>query len=220
MSKDSRDSMADVDSVADVDGPTDTKSPTKLNGEIVGEGDGVVRSGKLLWLLRHAKTYKDPPPGGNDHDRRLEPVGQSQADALGMTLANLHSQTLSSLDLPELILTSTAQRAIETVERVASAMNTRPILVKTRSLYAASVDDLIEELQIRDSDTRSIMLVGHNPTFSQLASMLISEADRTGLNRLGDKGLPTCGLAVFNIPIDSWRDLSLGTGTLLEFFTD
>lgn len=201
-----------ADSPANLDSPADLRS-RKIEGGIDG-------SGKLLWLLRHAKTYKNPPPGGDDHERRLEPVGQSQADALGMTLANLHSQTLSILDLPELVLTSTAQRAVETAERVASAMKTQVSIVKSRSLYAASVDDLIEELRLHDFNNRSIMLVGHNPTFSQLANMLISEDDRAGRDCLDRRGFPTCGLAVFSIPIESWHDLSLGTAKLLEFYAD
>ena len=38
---------------------------------------------RTLWLLRHAKTVTDPPPGGTDFDRVLAPRGRRDATALG-----------------------------------------------------------------------------------------------------------------------------------------
>ena len=42
---------------------------------------------RTLWLLRHAKTVADPPPGGADFDRVLAPRGRRDATALGRLFA-------------------------------------------------------------------------------------------------------------------------------------
>ena len=42
---------------------------------------------RTLWLLRHAKTVTDPPPGGTDFDRVLAPRGRRDATALGRLFA-------------------------------------------------------------------------------------------------------------------------------------
>ena len=45
------------------------------------------KAGRTLWLLRHAKTVTDPPPGGDDFDRVLAPRGRRDAKALGRLFA-------------------------------------------------------------------------------------------------------------------------------------
>ena len=42
---------------------------------------------RTLWLLRHAKTATDPPPGGADFDRVLAPRGRRDGAALGRLFA-------------------------------------------------------------------------------------------------------------------------------------
>ena len=62
---------------------------------------------KTLILIRHADAA-DTPEGGGDHDRVLTPSGRIQARRL--------RQILSEGPAPEVVLCSSATRAVETVE--------------------------------------------------------------------------------------------------------
>jgi len=65
---------------------------------------------KTLLLLRHAKSSWDNP-AHSDHQRPLNERGQRDAPRVGALMANEQL-------LPDLILSSTAQRARQTTERV------------------------------------------------------------------------------------------------------
>ena len=67
-----------------------------------------------LFLLRHAKAGW-AEPGMRDFDRPLEPLGRTDADAIGAAMR-------ASAYIPDLVLCSTAKRARETLDWVASLM--------------------------------------------------------------------------------------------------
>jgi phosphohistidine phosphatase len=59
------------------------------------------------------------------------------------------------------------------------------------------------------------MLIGHNPSLQDLAVSLAVEGDEALRARLAEK-FPTGALAVIGVPLDAWRDLGEGRGTLEE----
>jgi phosphohistidine phosphatase len=61
------------------------------------------------------------------------------------------------------------------------------------------------------------MIVGHNPTFHDLALLLTSEDDRDGRARLV-AGFPTAALAVIALDAATWSAVALARGRLEELF--
>lgn len=161
---------------------------------------------RTLWLLRHAKAAPGAPSGGADHDRPLTARGREDAAALGRLLPSLGHP------LPEVVLTSTARRTVETAERVAMSLDVVPD--RRRRLYYGSPDDVLDELGTVDAAARSVMVVGHNPTTHQLALELLGADDASG--RAALSSFPTCGLAVLVVRDGDWGGLAPRTASLAE----
>jgi phosphohistidine phosphatase len=176
-------------------------------------------SGRLFWLLRHAKTVADPPKGGTDHERRLAPRGRRDADALGVRLGDQGDCLgLPRADLPRLVLCSTATRTRQTAERVLAKMEDPPTVGFERALYHADEDEVIEQVRLVDDDVRSVMVVGHNPTAQAMALSMLERGDKSGLRRAERAGFPTCALAVYRLDLRHWADLTLEAGSLAGLF--
>ncbi len=115
----------------------------------------------LLYLLRHADADTIAP---SDGARPLSEKGVEQAKKVAR-FCEAHDMQLS------LILTSPLRRAHETAKPVAAALRAElmivPWLASGMHPHAA-----LEELRAYRSQT-SVMLVGHEPDFSQLAAHLL-----------------------------------------------
>jgi phosphohistidine phosphatase len=123
-------------------------------------------------------------------------------------------------ELPSHVLCSSALRARETAELVMVGLGPDVALEVERGLYNADVDDVIERLRSVEDGTgeapASVMVVGHNPTFAELALYLLSEDDSEGKSRLGS--FPTCALAQIELPVARWSELQPGAGHLKSLF--
>jgi phosphohistidine phosphatase len=111
------------------------------------------------------------------------------------------------------VLCSTARRARETFEGIASALGDDPEVRFEDGLYGASADALLARLQAIPEDVESAMLIGHNPSIESLALLLAASGN--DLDRLRSK-FPTGALATltFDVP---WAELAPGTATLTAF---
>jgi phosphohistidine phosphatase len=161
-----------------------------------------------LLLLRHAKAAW--PPGTLDLDRPLAKRGQEASLVMG---DYLKSERLE----PDLVLISPSRRTQETWERV------QPFLgeIETRRegrIYEAPVGRLLEVLREVTPETRTLLVIGHNPGFEELAKLLIGEGDMDGILRLGQK-YPTAGLAVVDFALDDWSHVAHKSGRLERFVT-
>jgi len=175
---------------------------------------------RLLWLLRHAKTLTDPPKGGTDHERRLGARGQRDASALGARLGDDGDHLgFAKKDLPTAVLCSTATRTTQTAERVLADMSSPPAVTFSPELYSATVDGVLDELGKLEDDITSVMVVGHNPTAAWLAGAILSAKDKPGRKEVERRGLPTCALAVYRLPIGHWYQIAEESATLLGLFT-
>jgi phosphohistidine phosphatase len=160
-----------------------------------------------LLLLRHAKAAW--PPGILDLDRPLAPRGQNAATVM----ANyMKSEFLA----PDLVLVSPARRTQETWEIVQPVIGDVPTRHDGR-IYEAPVARLLAVLQ-EVEDVRTVLMIGHNPGFEDLASLLIGEGDMEGILRLGSK-YPTAGLAVIDFEHGSWAEVARKSGRLERFVT-
>jgi phosphohistidine phosphatase len=176
---------------------------------------------RQLWLLRHAKTEQDPPPGGADRDRRLAPRGQRDAEALGGRLARLAAggggAGWRGLEPPKLVLSSSAARTRQTADATLSGLDPGPPVEYLDALYAASPQEILRHLVRVEDGVASVMVVGHNPTVETLAPALLSREDRSGRKKLERRSFPTCALAIYEVP--PWGDLDVGRARLLRFLT-
>ena len=145
---------------------------------------------KRLALFRHAKTERDSE-SGRDFDRRLTERGRSDAGRMGK---EIRGQAF------DLVLSSPAARAAETAEL--AALQPR----FDQRIYNASADDLLAMVQGCDDSLSSVMLIGHNPGFEQLASRLIG----------GQVEMPTGSVAEMELPIESWRDAGNSAARLVR----
>lgn len=157
---------------------------------------------KSLYLLRHAKSSWDSP-AANDFDRPLADRGLKDAPKMGKAFL----RTGLPLDL---IRCSTAKRARETCQLFVKGSGFAGTVDFEPSIYEASVETLFGVLRTVRDVHDSVMLVGHNPGFEDLAGALCGHRG-TPASVL----VPTCTLVAFQLAIDRWKSVSPGDGTLV-----
>jgi phosphohistidine phosphatase len=157
---------------------------------------------KTLIIMRHAKSSWDQTNLA-DHDRPLKKRGERDAPRMGELL-------LDEDLIPDLIITSSAKRALATAEAVADACDYAGEILVTRIFYHADPETFIEELQGVDDRASMVMVVGHNPGLEDLLEELTGEWHR----------LPTATIAVVDLPVRRWGELSEVTqGNLVNLWT-
>jgi phosphohistidine phosphatase len=134
---------------------------------------------RTLIILRHAKA--EHPEGVPDADRPLTERGHADAAAAGAFL-------VTGSYTPDLVICSPARRTRQTWHAVAMALAAAPTVAYEPDVYTGGVADLLAVLQQVDDSAGTVLLIGHNPTLSQLSALL----DQTGA--AGE--LRTSGIAV------------------------
>jgi phosphohistidine phosphatase len=168
---------------------------------------------KHLWILRHGKAASGSP-GGDDHSRPLTGRGRRQTTAVA---AFVTDQVASGRPGPDLVLSSSAVRALTTAEPVHAALaGTVPLEIE-RPLYLADPDDIVTRLRLLPDEIGVVMIVGHNPTFHDLALLLVGSGDAEGHTRL-EAGFPTAALAIVALDVSRWSEVDTGCGRLEELF--
>src|ERR1700760_4773521 len=153
---------------------------------------------RRLLLLRHAKTEHDAP-SGQDQDRRLDDRGRLDAAAIGTWIGRTPPH-------PDQVLVSTAVRARQTWEIAGQAMKDaarEPAACKWQveflnEIYGAETTQLLQVVRMAEvGDPKTLLLVGHNPGFHELALMLAGGGE-TSANKALQDNLPTAGLAILD----------------------
>jgi phosphohistidine phosphatase len=173
---------------------------------------------RVLWLLRHAKTVTDPPPGGSDFDRVLAPRGRRDATALGRLFAGDATglgPALEGVALPEVALVSPAARTRATADLVLAPMAKPPECRLYEPLYGADPGEVVAFVQELEEDVPAAIVVGHNPTAHWLSQGLLAPRDKKGLSLAVRTGFPTCALGVYAFKAARWSDVDVGTGKLV-----
>jgi phosphohistidine phosphatase len=161
---------------------------------------------RRLVLLRHAKSSWETA-GLADHDRPLAPRGKRAVEALRHHLAGAHLA-------PDLVLCSTARRAVETWEGMAPACPGAPVELAPE-LYGATAGDLLRRLRQVPSTIECVVMVGHNPGLGDLATGLAASGPADLLRRLQTK-FPTGALATLVVP-GPWANLRWSTAELADY---
>jgi len=162
---------------------------------------------RRLVLLRHAKSSWETA-GLADHDRPLAPRGRRAVAALRRHLAGADIA-------PDLVLCSTARRAVETWDGVAPAWPPGTPVELTRELYGATAADLLRRLGQLPATIGCALVVGHNPGLEDLARGLAGSGPADLLRRLHTK-FPTGAVATLLVP-EPWADLRWSTAKLAGY---
>jgi phosphohistidine phosphatase len=168
---------------------------------------------KYVWILRHGKAASKGTDG-DDHSRPLTGRGRRQSTEVAAFLAD---QVASGAPTPNVVLTSSAARALATAEAAHDALGDGVPLEIGRALYGADADDIVNRLRLVPDEIGAVMVVGHNPTFQDLALLLVSPDDTDGRARL-EEGFPTAALALVALEADHWSEVVPGHGHLEIFF--
>lgn len=157
---------------------------------------------KRITLLRHAKA-KPPNFALADQERALAPRGERDAPLMGMRLSSLKAR-------PSLILTSPATRAVATARLVAEALRyPLEFLQHEPALYMASPAEILGVLGTQDEQFADILVVGHNPGFTDLANRLLPD--------LQLDNLPTAGFITIDSEAAQWGELAGASARLVHF---
>lgn len=162
---------------------------------------------KRLLLLRHAKSAW--PEGVADHDRPLAARGRRDAPRMGAYLASAGLQ-------PDFALVSSARRTQETWALVAPALHGSCPFLTVPSIYEAEPPAILAAIRNAPEASETLLVIGHNPGFENLAALLAPAGDGDALARLKEK-YPTAGLAVIRFDVTHWSDIAPGTGLLDAF---
>ena len=173
---------------------------------------------RTLWLLRHAKTVTDPPPGGADFDRVLAPRGRRDGTALGRLFAGKGEglgPALKAVPRPKVALVSPAARTRATADLVFAHMAEPPECFFYDGLYGADPEEVLAYVHELDDDADAVVVVGHNPTAHSLSQGLLAASDKKGLSLAVRTGFPTCALGVYAFKAARWMDVTAGSGKLI-----
>jgi phosphohistidine phosphatase len=147
---------------------------------------------KILFIVRHGKSsWEDPRLP--DHDRPLLPIGIKKTKRIAKYLNNKKIH-------PDLLYSSSAQRAYETANIIAEVIGyPKEKIKKERNLYHASPDEIYAELFALPDHLNSVMIFGHNPTLTYFVNDFLSPTI---------ENLPTTGTVSINFDCDTWEQLS------------
>ena len=154
-----------------------------------------------LLLLRHGHAV----PHGSvvpDFDRPLDERGRKDTGWIARWAVDAGV-------VPDLVVSSPARRARETAEGFCRETGLSAGAIRWReSIYDAHLSGLLQVLAETTAENRRVMLVGHNPGFEQLASLL-AHGDPHRVR------LATAAVARLRMPED-WGGLSPGDGEMVE----
>lgn len=152
---------------------------------------------KKLFLLRHAKSSWDDA-GLADFDRPLNKRGRRAAPFMGDLMRR---EVLT----PDVVVSSPAVRARETAVAVCEAGKFTAEIKFDERIYEASPERLRQVATELDDKYASAMLVGHNPGMEGFIRYLTGEIET----------MPTAALAVIDLNIETWSDITANCGSLV-----
>lgn len=153
---------------------------------------------KHLIFFRHGKS--DWQAGsGRDRDRPVADRGIAAAKTMGKLLA-------AAGQVPDLAITSSAVRARTTLDLAAEAGGWQCPVEVTDDLYEASIEQVLAVVHQVADRHRSVMLVGHQPTWSDAITYLMGG---------GAVHIPTAAMACLEFDVATWSQIEYGRGMLL-----
>ena len=152
---------------------------------------------KTLYIVRHAKSSWKYPELPDDERPLLEKGKKRTRKIIDFLL-----EKDVKLDL---IISSHATRALETAKIIGHALGypEENILV-SKQVYHANADRLYDQFFDLNDNISSLMIVGHNPTFTTFANHFLDEKI---------DWLPTSGVVSVSFDTTQWVNIPLAKPT-------
>ena len=148
---------------------------------------------KTLYIIRHGKSAWDNA-SIKDHDRTLLQEGIERTNKVAKFLASKNIR-------PDLIVSSSATRAFETAKILARVLHYLEADIRVETdIYDQGTDYLMELIYGLPNEVSSLMLIGHNPTFTHFANKFIDKPI---------DALATTGTVSISFKTDKWEELHL-----------
>jgi phosphohistidine phosphatase len=158
---------------------------------------------KRVILMRHAKSSW-ANIGQNDHDRPLNDRGQQAATKLGHWLQD-------NRYIPDQVISSTANRCVETWGQLERVLNLGVKPEFDRRLYHSNVGNMLEKLQ--EATGHVVLMLGHNPGIAGFAEELLEVIPKSD----NFFRYPTAATTIIDFAIEDWSKLTLRSGQLHSF---
>lgn len=156
---------------------------------------------KTLILMRHAKSDWSVE-GQRDFDRGLSSRGYRDVVKMSVRLKEAGVK-------PDAIVSSSSLRTRLTAQYVCERIDFDFEEIEWRdTLYEVSMSDVLKQICEFDDKHQTIMMFGHNPTYTYLVEYLTAE-------NIGN--MPTSAVASISLGVDSWKETSKNMGKL-EWF--
>ncbi len=153
---------------------------------------------KLIVFLRHGKSDWTAAYD-TDHERPLAKRGRRASRRMGRFLAKAGLS-------PDLIISSTAKRAHDTARIASEAGSWDCALETTDGFYLCDARDVISALRRLPEECERVVVVGHEPTWSEAVSLLIGG---------GHIRVPTAAMSAVEPLGEAWADLAPDSCRLL-----
>lgn len=150
---------------------------------------------KTVVLVRHGKARWGHPEL-DDINRPLRHCGKKDSIKMAAQFLDLNLRVHAMISSPAL-------RAQTTAKAFADRL-LLPVDIDER-LYNGTDADLLDIIQEADESYSTILLVGHNPSLSDLLRDLLDA---------GCADLPESSVSVVDFSVQEWGDIHSGTGTL------
>lgn len=153
---------------------------------------------KTLYIVRHAKSSWDHP-GLGDHERPLLEKGKKRTKYVVDYLLDKGIK-------PDMIISSHAVRAHETAKIIATGVHyPDKNIVVSRNLYFGYSDNVYDIFYDLSDEVNSLMIVGHNPTFTTFANNFLDQKI---------DNLPTSGIVGIAFDMKSWSEIHQAASTV------
>jgi len=157
---------------------------------------------RKLFIIRHGKSSWDHE-GLADIDRPLATRGLRNAGEMAERL-------LAAKQLPQLILSSPASRALNTALIMSKSWGLGPESLQIMdTLYMAYLAEIEQVVAGAPADIRNLAIFGHNPSFTAYANSFLE---------LPLDNLPTAGVVIVTLESENWG--GIGRKHVKETYVD
>ena len=122
----------------------------------------------IIYFVRHASAGQRKDSPKKDEKRALDAEGVHQCTQMGRILASLDTNV-------EAVISSPLKRATQTAALVANEIGYEGKLYLENALRPEAKYDAFRDMLRKYSKSDAVMLVGHNPNFSEFLGQLVSE---------------------------------------------
>ena len=140
----------------------------------------------ILWRHAHAEI------GNNDFNRHIDERGKKESKIM--------AEFILSNSLPDLILSSPATRAQETLFAF-NSLYKAPKANIDKNLYHAEPDEILKSIERNSSDENIILVMGHNPGIHELSLSLTNNNQELMVK------FSTCSACFISFDNDNWFNI-------------